>query len=108
MIFLMGFWAKVGRFFKGVGRTLASAVVAFVKSDAALAILRSAEGAIVNKIVLELSGMSYASLSNPEKRQRAFDESKQEIVAQGLQVRDHMIDLAISTAVAALKNLGPK
>jgi len=105
---LMSFWGKIGGFFKDVGRTLANAVVAFVKSDAAKAILQSAEGQIVNTVVNMISGASYASLTNPEKRDLAFNTAKAEIVKNGLEVRDHMIDLAIATAVAALKNLGPK
>jgi predicted negative regulator of RcsB-dependent stress response len=104
----VSFFGKIKSFFVVVGKTLASAVVAFARSDAAKAILQSAEGKIINAIVQSLNGQTFASLSNDEKRRLAFSQAKNQIVNAGLDVRDHMIDLAISTVIASLKNLGPR
>jgi hypothetical protein len=62
--------------------------------------VRAAIKDIAIQAVLEASG---TALSNEEKRKRAFDRIKAYSVARGIIVRDHVIDLAISLAVSALK-----
>ena len=42
-------------------------------------------------------------LSNEEKRKKAFDRIKSYAISRGIIVKDHVIDLAISLAVSALK-----
>ena len=96
----MGFWNKVGGFFKGVGKTLAEAIVGFIKSDAVRGVLKTAEGKIVNAVVVELS---LSNLSNSERRAAAFARSKAAIVAAGLEAKDSWLNLVIELAVNLLK-----
>jgi energy-converting hydrogenase Eha subunit B len=96
----MGFWGKIGGFFKGVAVFLKDAIVGFLKSDAVKDVLKTAEGKIINAIVVELS---LSNLSNAEKRAEALARSKAAIVAAGLEAKDSWLNLVIELAVNVLK-----
>ena len=46
---------------------------------------------------------SQTGLSNEEKRKKAFENIKSYAIARGIVAKDHVIDLAISLAVSAMK-----
>lgn len=94
--------------FKKVFKHIGDAIVAFVKSDAAQAILKTLEGQIINAVVTTLAGQNYASLTSSQKREEAFRQIKSQLLAAGLDARDSAIALGIEVAVANLKNLGTK
>ena len=94
--------------FKSAFKHIGDAIVAFIKSDAAQSILKTAEGQVIAAVVAGLSGQNYASLTNADKRNMAFNQAKDSLVKAGLTARDSAINLAIEVAVNSLKNLGQK
>ena len=99
---MFGWFKSLGRFFKKFVVVIVGKGAAKALAVAAKKMFQSAFGQIVLAVVVELAA---SNLSNGEKRQAAYDRIKAEAAAQGLELKDSLINLVIEMAVLRLKDL---
>lgn len=83
-------------------RFFASPIGLFIKEVFKAEVAKAVE-LLKDVAVMAVSELATSSLSNEEKRKAAFDRIKQYAIAEGIQAKDSMINLALEMAVNRLK-----
>lgn len=104
-------WSKIGNFFKHAGVVVAGWFEAAVGSDAAHTFATGAEALLetaLGQIAWTAVNNAQSLASNTEKFTAAASAIKQQAEAQGIQVKDSLINMLIELAVQRLKTtFGP-
>lgn len=91
-------------FLKWIGSFFKSSLQKFIESafPAGKQIVIDLLKDVALQTVIELQS---TDMSNADKRKAAFDRIKVYALGRGIEAKDHVIDLAISTAVSVMKGV---